>query len=60
VIGPNGAGKSTLLSLINGAQRPTSGEIMLRRHASDRPMLRTASHGSGWHVRTRFRGRSRA
>ena len=29
VIGPNGAGKSTLLSLINGAQRPTSGELVL-------------------------------
>jgi branched-chain amino acid transport system ATP-binding protein len=29
VIGPNGAGKSTLLSLINGAQRPTTGEIVL-------------------------------
>jgi branched-chain amino acid transport system ATP-binding protein len=29
VIGPNGAGKSTLLSLINGAQRPTSGELLL-------------------------------
>jgi branched-chain amino acid transport system ATP-binding protein len=29
VVGPNGAGKSTLLSLINAAQRPTSGEITL-------------------------------
>jgi branched-chain amino acid transport system ATP-binding protein len=28
VIGPNGAGKSTLLSLIKGAHRPTSGEIV--------------------------------
>ena len=29
MVGPNGAGKSTLLSLINAAQRPTSGEIIL-------------------------------
>ena len=29
VVGPNGAGKSTLLSLVNGAQRPTAGEIVL-------------------------------
>jgi branched-chain amino acid transport system ATP-binding protein len=29
VVGPNGAGKSTLLSLINAAQRPTTGEITL-------------------------------
>jgi branched-chain amino acid transport system ATP-binding protein len=40
VVGPNGAGKSTLLSLINGAQRPTSGEIQFDgTHRIDR--LRT-------------------
>ena len=40
VVGPNGAGKSTLLSLINGAQRPTTGEIVFDgTHRIDR--LRT-------------------
>jgi branched-chain amino acid transport system ATP-binding protein len=40
VVGPNGAGKSTLLSLINGAQRPTAGEIVFDgTHRIDR--LRT-------------------
>ena len=29
VIGPNGAGKSTLLSMVNAAQHPTHGEIVL-------------------------------
>jgi branched-chain amino acid transport system ATP-binding protein len=42
VIGPNGAGKSTLLSLINAAQRPTSGEIVFDgAHRIDR--MRTYS-----------------
>jgi branched-chain amino acid transport system ATP-binding protein len=37
VIGPNGAGKTTLLSLVSGAQRPTSGEILYRGvHRLDR------------------------
>jgi branched-chain amino acid transport system ATP-binding protein len=37
VIGPNGAGKSTLLSLIKGAHRPTSGEIVFAgEHRIDR------------------------
>jgi branched-chain amino acid transport system ATP-binding protein len=37
VIGPNGAGKSTLLSLIKGAHRPTSGEIVFDgEHRIDR------------------------
>jgi branched-chain amino acid transport system ATP-binding protein len=40
VVGPNGAGKSTLLSLINGAQRPSDGEIVFDgTHRIDR--LRT-------------------
>ena len=30
VVGPNGSGKSTLLDLIDGVQRPTSGEVMIR------------------------------
>ena len=28
IIGPNGSGKSRLLSVIAGAQRPSSGEIL--------------------------------
>ena len=36
VIGPNGAGKSTLLSLISGAQRPNSGEILFEGQRLER------------------------
>jgi branched-chain amino acid transport system ATP-binding protein len=36
VIGPNGAGKSTLLSLISGAQRVSSGEILFDENHLDR------------------------
>ena len=36
IIGPNGAGKSTLLSLIAGAQRPNSGEIVFDGRRLDR------------------------
>src|SRR5215471_18556885 len=36
IIGPNGAGKSTLLSLISGAQRATTGEILFDDHHLDR------------------------
>jgi branched-chain amino acid transport system ATP-binding protein len=36
IIGPNGAGKSTLLSLIAGARRPNSGEIMFDGQRLDR------------------------
>ena len=36
VIGPNGAGKSTLLSLISGAQRPSSGEILFEGQRLER------------------------
>jgi branched-chain amino acid transport system ATP-binding protein len=36
IIGPNGAGKSTLLSLISGAQKPTTGEILFGEHHLDR------------------------
>ncbi|HEX3689086.1 MAG TPA: ATP-binding cassette domain-containing protein [Solirubrobacteraceae bacterium] len=44
VVGPNGAGKSTLLSLINAAQRPTSGEITLDgAHRIDRMRTHAAA-----------------
>src|SRR5712692_7064921 len=36
VIGPNGAGKSTLLSLISGAQRVSTGEILFDENHLDR------------------------
>jgi len=36
IIGPNGSGKSTLLSLIAGAQRPSSGEIVCNGQRLDR------------------------
>ncbi len=36
IIGPNGAGKSTLLSLISGAERPASGEIVFDGQRLDR------------------------
>ena len=36
IIGPNGAGKSTLLSLIAGAQRPSSGQIVFNGRRLDR------------------------
>jgi branched-chain amino acid transport system ATP-binding protein len=36
VIGPNGAGKSTLLSLISGAQRVSTGEILFDDNHLDR------------------------
>ena len=36
IIGPNGAGKSTLLSLISGAQRPTTGDILFAGQRLDR------------------------
>ncbi len=34
LIGPNGAGKSTLLALLAGEQKPDSGEVTARRHAT--------------------------
>jgi branched-chain amino acid transport system ATP-binding protein len=44
VIGPNGAGKSTLLSLIKGARRPTSGEIVFEgEHRIDRMRAHSAA-----------------
>jgi branched-chain amino acid transport system ATP-binding protein len=44
VIGPNGAGKSTLMSLIKGARRPTSGEILFEgQHRIDRMRAHTAA-----------------
>src|SRR5258708_20848583 len=36
VIGPNGAGKRTLLSLISGAQRVSTGEILFIENHLDR------------------------
>jgi len=36
IIGPNGSGKSTLLSLIAGAQRPSSGQIVCNGRRLDR------------------------
>lgn len=36
IIGPNGSGKSTLLSVIAGAQRPSSGEILWDGYRLDR------------------------
>lgn len=36
IMGPNGAGKSTFLSLLAGAQRPTSGELVVAGHTVGR------------------------
>ena len=37
IAGPNGAGKSTLVRIIAGEERPTLGELDLRRRSPGRP-----------------------
>ncbi len=59
IIGPNGSGKSTLLSLIAGAQRPSSGQIVCNGRRLDR-MRSHAIRGSASGAPIRSRGRSAA
>ena len=48
IIGPNGAGKSTLFNLINGALRPTRGQVYLAgRNITRWPVYRRARLGLG-------------
>ena len=45
LLGPNGAGKTTLVEMIEGVQRPDSGEIHIlgKTWAQDEPWLRQES-----------------